>query len=330
MSINNFLAEVKRSGFAKQSRYMVMIDLPRGPTANSNGVATPFSQGFFQQARFNEGASFSPTGSYLASMYCEAASLPSINIDSKMHKVYGPGREMPYGRSYTPVNFTFYIDRDYIIKKFFDTWMSNIFDPITGHMNYYNEYVTQVHILALDTTSGESPRARYQCTLVEAYPKTIAEVSYSAGNGDVARLQVSMQYRNWVESTNASAPQAAPQGIGAMAGLSGIPSISGRLGDIGGRLGQLGDSVGGLQGRFDQLAGQAEGLASRVNAGLSGVQSQLGGLRGGVGGMSEGFSRMQDILNNPSGYIPRDQINQAVAQGRTQLGNLANQIGRLT
>lgn len=326
MSINNFLAEVKRSGFAKQSRYMVLIDLPRGPSANSNGIANPFSQDFFRVAQRNEGASYSPTGAYLASLYCEAVSLPSLNIDTKMHKVYGPGREMPYGRSYSPVNLTFYIDKDFIIKKFFDTWMASIFNKDTGHMNYYNEYTSQVHILALDTTSGDSPRARYQCTLVEAYPKTMAEVSFSAGTGDVARLQISMQYRHWVESTNASSPQSVQQGIGAMAGLSGIPSITGALGDIGGRLGQLGASVGNLQGRFDNLAGQASGVFQQAAGNL---QNQLGGLRGGLGGMSDGFSRIEDVLNNPSGYIPRDQINQAIAQGRTQLGNLQSQLGSL-
>lgn len=326
MSINNFLAEVKRSGFAKQSRYMVMIDLPRGPSANSNGIPNPFSQGFFQVAQRNDGASFSPQGSYLTSMYCEATSLPSLNIDTKVHKVYGPGREMPYGRSYSPVNFTFYIDRDYIVKKFFDTWMASIFNKDTGHMNYYNEYVTQVHILALDTTSTDSPRARYECTLVEAYPKTMAEVSYSAGTGDVARLQISMQFRHWVESTNASAPQAAQQGIGAMAGLSGLPSVGGMLADAGGRLGQLGASVGNLQGRFDNLAGQAGGIFQQAAGNL---QSQLGGLRGGVGGMSDGFSRIEDVLNNPSGYIPRDQINQAISQGRSQLESISSNIGRL-
>ena len=32
---------------------------------------------------------------FFTSLYCEATSLPSLNIDSKLNKVYGPGREMP-------------------------------------------------------------------------------------------------------------------------------------------------------------------------------------------------------------------------------------------
>ena len=44
-------------------------------------------------------------------------------------------------------------------------------------------------------------RAKYQCTLVEAYPKTVAEIAYSASNSEVARLQVSMQFRKWQETT---------------------------------------------------------------------------------------------------------------------------------
>lgn len=223
MSINNFLSEVKRSGLAKSSRYMVVIDLPRGPIANTNGVENPWNTDYYRRNN-NQQYTNLKGGQYLASLYCEATSLPALNIDSKVNKIYGPGREMPYGRSYTPVNFTFYIDRDYVIKRFFDAWMGTIFDEDTGHMNYYNEYTTNVHILALDAKDGESAggleggdfRARYQCSLVEAYPKTIAEVSYGAGNAEVPRLQVSMQYRKWVETT-------APTGIGSIGSSPDVP-----------------------------------------------------------------------------------------------------------
>jgi hypothetical protein len=225
MSINNFLAEVKRSGLAKSSRYMVVIDLPRGPVANTNGIVNPWNTDYFRRNVNQQYTSLS-AGQRLTSLYCEATALPSLNIDTKVNKVYGPGREMPYGRSYTPVNFTFYIDRDYIVKKFFDTWMSTIYDEDTGHMNYYNEYTTSVHILALDATDGEVSgdlggyggdfRARYQCTLVEAYPKTIAEIAYGAGNSDVPRLQVSMQFRKWTETT-------VPFGVGSIGSTPDVP-----------------------------------------------------------------------------------------------------------
>jgi len=213
MSINNFLATVKKSGFAKTNRYLVVIDIPRGPTANTNGVLNPWNSDFWNRST-NSTYTNLKGGQQLTSLYCEAASLPALNIDTKINKQYGPGREMPYGRSYTPVNFTFYIDREYIVKRFFDDWMGSIYDKDTGHVNYYNEYTTQVHILALDTTDGVDNnningdvKAKYQCTLIEAYPKTVAELSYSAGATDVARLQVSMQYRKWEETT-------VPSGIG--------------------------------------------------------------------------------------------------------------------
>ena len=233
MSIDKFLATVRTAGLAKSSKYMVVIDLPRGPIANSNGVVNPWNTDFFMRNN-NNAYNQLRGGQQITSLYCEAASLPSLNIDTKMNKVYGPGREMPYGRSYTPVNFTFYIDNDYVIKKFFDTWMNTIFDERTSHMNYYNEYTTQVHILALDARDENVPlnesdlkngrrgsgpstlRARYQCTLVEAYPKTIAEVTYGAGNAEVARLQVSMQYRKWTETTTR-------EGVGSLSSNPDLP-----------------------------------------------------------------------------------------------------------
>jgi hypothetical protein len=206
MSINNFLATVRSRGFAKSSRYMVVIDLPRGPSANNLGQTGAWGDGKFGN-QFS-GYTAMKEGQYLTSLYCEATSLPAKNIDTKLNKQYGPGREIPYGHSYTPINLTFYIDRDYIIKRFFEHWQNMIVNEDSGHTNYYNEYTTQVHILALDAKDGESLSgslsARYQCTLIEAYPKTIAEVAYGAGNADVARLQVSMQYRKWTETTAAT------------------------------------------------------------------------------------------------------------------------------
>ncbi len=215
MSINNFLAEVQGiggAGLAKSSRYMVVMGLPRGKSANRNGVSSMFGEGNLMSdfTQLNR----SSNGMYLTSLYCEVASLPALNIDSKLNKVYGPGREMPYGRSYTPVNFTYYIDRDYILKKYFDTWQKAIYDEDSGHMNFYNEYICDIHILALDANdndgqNGKPLKAKYQCTLQECYPKTVAEIGYSAGGAEVPRLNVSMAYRKWTDTT-------IPEGLGSV------------------------------------------------------------------------------------------------------------------
>ena len=44
-------------------------------------------------------------------------------------------------------------------------------------------------------------KAKYQCTLQECYPKTVAEIGYSAGGTEVPRLNVSMAYRKWTDTT---------------------------------------------------------------------------------------------------------------------------------
>jgi|TARA_R110000822_G_scaffold63911_15_gene157186 hypothetical protein len=206
MSINQFLAAVKTSGFAKSSRYMVVMGIPRDKSANANGSSSMFGQGNLMSdyTQMNRDAN----GKFITSLYCEATSMPALNIDTKINKTYGPGREMPYGRSYTPVNFSFYIDRDYMLKKYFDAWQNMIFDKESGHMNFYNEYTCEIHILALDAgdndgTDGKPLKCKYQCTLQECYPKTVAEIGFAAGNGEIPRLQVSMNYRKWIDTTQA-------------------------------------------------------------------------------------------------------------------------------
>lgn len=224
MSISEFLANAKTRDFARASKYLVIIDMPRGPSANQNGLTNPFASLFRTGGRGANDAFgglinnfVKADGQYLASLFCEATALPSLNVDTKLQKVYGPGREIPYGRSYTPVGMNFYIDASYQIKDFFEIWQGMIFDEDSSHMNYYNEYTTNVHILALDNREGRFGTfgilpdigtiqnsiivSRYQCTLQECYPKVVAEVPLGAGNNAVPTLQVQFQYRKWTNTS---------------------------------------------------------------------------------------------------------------------------------
>lgn len=264
MSLNEFIANAKTRGMARASKYLVIVDMPRGPSANQNGVPNPLAS-LFRTGGKSAGDSFgamlnnfaSRDGQYLASLFCEVASLPSQNIDSKLQKVYGPGREIPYGRSYAPVNMSFYIDAGYQIKDFFERWQGMIFDHETSHLNYYNEYTTNVHILALDDREGRFNTgslpdigtlqnsaiiSRYQCTLEECYPKSIAEVPLSASDNGVPRLQVQLQFRKW---TNTSS-------------LIGVGNVTSTISDSASVLydastGILANAADGLRGSIDRF-----------------------------------------------------------------------------
>ena len=60
-----------------------------------------------------------------------------------------------------------------------------------------------------DGQNGKPLKAKYQCTLQECYPKTVAEIGYSAGGAEVPRLNVSMAYRKWTDTT-------IPEGLGSV------------------------------------------------------------------------------------------------------------------
>ena len=90
MTIREFLATVKSAGLAKSSKYMVVLDLPKGPSANNFGRSNVWgglTSGGNQFSNYSQMVE----GQRLVSLYCEAASLPSLNIDTKLNKVYGPG-----------------------------------------------------------------------------------------------------------------------------------------------------------------------------------------------------------------------------------------------
>ena len=207
MSLSQFVANAKNRGFAKQNRFMVIFDPPRGQSQSLLGGALNKLVNYYVPTN---------NGRYIAGLYTESAALPGLNIDTKLHKTYGPGREIPYGRSYSAMNMTFYVDNSMVVKEFFDDWQNMIFDKNTGHMNFYNEYICNIHILQLDQRDGAfdlpggvfgdiaaegAITSRYQATLVEAYPKTVADLSLNHAGSDIHKLTVSFEYRLWENTT---------------------------------------------------------------------------------------------------------------------------------
>jgi hypothetical protein len=166
-TLEEFKSAIKTRGLARSNRYVVKFYVPGGDT----------------------------DGNQLAELFCEATSLPGMNIATQPHRMFGENREMPYERMYDTITLDFYVDADMKVKRLFDEWINRIVDPTTRSINYYNTYITDMNIQAIGV--GNDYDSKYEVDLYEVFPKSIAPIQMSASSREPMRMQVTFQYKWW-------------------------------------------------------------------------------------------------------------------------------------
>ena len=174
-SVDKIRASV--GGFAKGNRYNVTI-IPPAFMSSASDVVSKFQ--------------------YL----CEAISLPTKGLASNPQDIYGPPREIPYRETFTEAALSFILDDAFTLKRYFDTWQSNIINPETGNVaNYWNDFTGSILIsrlpnAAIDMAGGTD---KYKVELREVYPSAVGEIAlgHTQGN-EILRLSVTFKYRKWI------------------------------------------------------------------------------------------------------------------------------------
>ena len=166
MSIEIFKEKVKKNGLAKTNRFILNFGLPQLMQKDMHDLE-------------------------MVQMFCESISLPSINISSMPIRTFGEQREIPYDRTFEPLNAVFYVDRKMVVKDFFDLWMSSIYNPIDRTLNYYEQYTTDMTIFVLDSADNST----YTIKLYEIYPKSIGQVQLDNNSKDIMKLNVTFNYK---------------------------------------------------------------------------------------------------------------------------------------
>ena len=192
--MNEILAEFRSDdGFAKPSRYEVVLLPPQGTRAKPKGaLSNIFSK--VMEENTGEGTT-RKTG-----LLCESISFPGRTMDTTEDtNIFGPIRSVVTGYSYGDVAATFQCSSDMKEKLFFETWQRLSYNPQTWSMGYYDDYVGGLQIYQLD----ENDKRRYGVELVECFPKTVTEqqLSYASAT-DIQKISVSFAYRYWKNLTD--------------------------------------------------------------------------------------------------------------------------------
>jgi hypothetical protein len=238
-TIGRFVANIAQGeGFARPTRYLVRIFIPN--KLKIDNIPSPGDTG-------GEGGSFtsginSMGGQEIArnvGMMCDSVSMPSRNVASEAHQIYGPKREMPYAYTFPgTIDASFYGDKFLRQRAFFETWQKLIFNINTHNLNYYDEYTSEIDIYQLgqSTTGADRDRITYGVRLYEVYPKTIGSIEYSYGADDIVKVPITLAYRYW---RNLTLDQIGNATVGSSFGKVPEIRLSNEFGVFGGILNKL-------------------------------------------------------------------------------------------
>lgn len=147
-----------------------------------------------------------------AGLLCVDASLPSSSFATAEVKdnFMGVTQEFAHTRIYTDSDFTFYIDTDYFLLRFFEGWMDFISGggeraQIDLAPGYYRRFVypDDYKVNALTITKFErnykiENSSVLVYTFVNAFPKTLTPVAVSYGSADLLKVTVSFNFDRYI------------------------------------------------------------------------------------------------------------------------------------
>ena len=205
-TIQRFLSQVNQGeGFARQNRFIVRINPPVGDKIKVTSPQTgPLSVNVNVDGGNNDLESLTTLENI--DMMCNKVTIPNRDINTVDHRMYGPGRKMPYAYSFSgSIECTFYGDKFLRQRMFFENWQKKIMDIETHNMRYYDNYVGSMDIMQLgqfDSKQDDDARVTYAVRLFEVYPQTIGSYDMDFGQNDsLVNVPITLNFRTWANLT---------------------------------------------------------------------------------------------------------------------------------
>jgi len=193
-TLGRFQAMVNEAeGFQRKARFYVNFTLPKGVSGTDEEI-----QGFstdLQLQGMNQ-----DQNKRRVQAFCSEISMPAREGAQKEIRHNGPTRKFVYNYTTPEVTATFYTDKFMRERTFFEIWQKAAFSNLTHNINYYNDYVAPIDIMALGQYASRDERddVTYAVRLLEAYPKIISDVSFSHESNEIQKFEVTFSFRNWV------------------------------------------------------------------------------------------------------------------------------------
>ena len=169
--LDNFKATLGKRGFAKPTMFRVEITRIPNNMLGKAGIGEISKDLHF---------------------FAESAEFPGTQILTQEHRYYDMPQKFAYAKAHDELNLTFRLDRDFQVKKFFDSWENTIYNRETGDVAYKNAYTGTIQIFQV-MENGDSS---YAIELEDVFPTQIAQISLGWDQGgSYSRLPVTMTFK---------------------------------------------------------------------------------------------------------------------------------------
>ena len=147
-------------------------------------------------------------------LLCSEASLPtsSLATGEVRDDFMGIPQEFAHTRLYTDIDFTFYVDTNYVNLKIFESWMdyiaggseaeiSELSENYYRRMNYPDNYKVQTMFISKFERDFNS-QIDYQ--FINAFPKLVTAIPVSYGAADLLKVSVQFTYDRYIVNPKGS------------------------------------------------------------------------------------------------------------------------------
>ena len=151
-------------------------------------------------------------------LLCAEASLPTSSMATAevRDNFMGVPQEFAHTRLYTDIDFTFYVDSNYVNLRIFEAWMDYIaggsaleIDELNENyyrrMNYPDNYKVQTMFISKFERDFNS-QIDYQ--FINAFPKLVTAIPVSYGAADLLKVTVSFTYDRYIVNPKGSIKKA--------------------------------------------------------------------------------------------------------------------------
>ena len=182
-------------------------------------------------------------------LLCSEASLPtsSFATGEVRDNFMGIPQEFAHTRLYTDIDFTFYVDTNYVNLKIFESWMdyisggseaeiSELDDNYYRRMRYPDTYKVQTMFISKFERDFNS-QIDYQ--FINAFPKLVTAIPVSYGAADLLKVSVQFTYDRYIVNPRGSIKKSNSSGFNDITRVANNSTISdqeiqGLIADYGG------------------------------------------------------------------------------------------------
>ena len=185
-------------------------------------------------------------------LLCSEASLPtsSFATGEVRDNFMGIPQEFAHTRLYTDIDFTFYVDSNYVNLKIFESWMdyisggseaeiSELDENYYRRMRYPDNYKVQTMFISKFERDFNS-QIDYQ--FINAFPKLVTAIPVSYGAADLLKVSVQFTYDRYIVNPRGSIRKSNTSGFNDITRVSNDSTISDQ--EIQGLI----DDYGGIEG----------------------------------------------------------------------------------